>query len=74
MGKLDVAATTYQHGLGLIAEEDVEGRRLLEGMNEKVEARARAIRESENAKDPLSILPVEIAGMVMEHLPFRDLM
>jgi len=74
MEKFDVAAETYRYGLGLIAKEDLEARRLLEGMYEKVQVRARAVREREMARDPFSVLPVEIVDAVLKDLPFRTLM
>ncbi|KAF8534825.1 hypothetical protein BDD12DRAFT_894964 [Trichophaea hybrida] len=76
MGKWNVALETYRYGLKQILSDDSEGKRLLEGMHQKVVNRLEAARNLQTVLgvDPLRILPSELVDMIFKYLPFESLM
>ncbi|KAI9835418.1 MAG: hypothetical protein M1819_002336 [Sarea resinae] len=68
MEKPEVALNVYQYGLRNVPSDDPHYE-LLRAMERKVASRLKP----KNAKDPLSMLPLELAELIMKELDFKNI-
>ncbi|KAI5785946.1 hypothetical protein EDC01DRAFT_198004 [Geopyxis carbonaria] len=74
MGRHDLALDNYSYGLKQIRPDDVNGKRLLDGMYQKVNEWSSLVSQRSRKIDPLEKLPYELVDMIFKYVPFRSLM